>query len=266
MAYELELSFAQKLAVDAGKIMREYFRSDAIGTEWKTDNTPLTIADTAINNLVIERVKDTFPKHGVIGEEASYEPDRDFVWVVDPIDGTMPFSLGIPTSTFSLALVDRSNGQPVVAVVYEHHLKLLYQASRKQGVFLNGKKIQTSAATDLKQNYVFLWHGNHQDRTYFDKNKYLDSVTRQGGRYFVVPSFVYFASKVASGEFVGAVLDYGSPWDSAAVALLTQEAGGIVTDLDGKERRFDEFGSGCMVAANQPILDTLIQTLREAQL
>src|SRR5690606_7148188 len=108
------LAFAKTLATEAGQIMRDHFVL-GIDTEWKQDATPLTIADTSINQLVIDQVKQRFPTHGVLGEEASFGTDREYLWVVDPVDGTMPYSHGIPTSTFSLALVQ--NGQPIVAAV-----------------------------------------------------------------------------------------------------------------------------------------------------
>jgi myo-inositol-1(or 4)-monophosphatase len=103
VSYEKELRFATDLAQEAGAIMDRYFRAEDIGTELKQDLTPVTVADTTINDLVIDRVQQSYPEHGVLGEENSYEPTRDRIWVVDPIDGTVPFSLGIPTSTFSLA-------------------------------------------------------------------------------------------------------------------------------------------------------------------
>ncbi len=80
MDYAEELEFAKGLALEAGGIMRRYFNAEDIGTTWKQDNTPLTVADTTINELVISRVKEMFPKDGVIGEEASYETERPRVW------------------------------------------------------------------------------------------------------------------------------------------------------------------------------------------
>src|SRR5690606_26788011 len=93
------LSFAKQLAIEAGAIMHKYHRSARRTTTWKDDNSPVTLADRDINSLVIQKIKDTFPDHGVIGEEESYEADRSYVWVVDPIDGTAPFDLGMQCST-----------------------------------------------------------------------------------------------------------------------------------------------------------------------
>src|SRR6266404_2863697 len=98
MEYKQELEFAVATAKSAGETMRRYFRADDLGTEWKGDATPLTVADTKINDFVIEEVKAHFPTHGVHGEEASFSTNREFVWVCDPVDGTMPYSIGLPIS------------------------------------------------------------------------------------------------------------------------------------------------------------------------
>ena len=131
LGYEKELDFAKQLAQDAGEIMRRYFQSDDIGTELKEDNTPLTIADTKINQLAIDRVKQVFPRCGVIGEEDSFETEREELWVVDPIDGTKPYSLGIPVSTFCLAYA--VNGDVKVSVVYDPFQDRLYHAKYIDG-------------------------------------------------------------------------------------------------------------------------------------
>jgi inositol-phosphate phosphatase / L-galactose 1-phosphate phosphatase / histidinol-phosphatase len=111
------LYFAIKIAKEAGDIMRAHF-SLGMKKEWKEDNSPLTITDTAINELVIQKVKESFPEHGVLGEEASLETtDATHIWVVDPVDGTIPFSHGVPTFAFSLALV--VDGVPQLGVVFD---------------------------------------------------------------------------------------------------------------------------------------------------
>jgi myo-inositol-1(or 4)-monophosphatase len=263
--YDNELAFAIDLARDAGKIMRRYFLAEDIATEWKKDDTPLTIADTKINDLVIERVKKSFPKHGVIGEEASYEIKDEMVWVVDPIDGTVPFSLGIPCSTFSLGLVDRSDGQSVVAVVYDPQLDYLYTAQRGEGSFVNGVRLHTSKATDLPRTYISVLGGigrREDARTHFIRQgACVDWLMDHGARPLSLQSQVYSACKVASGEFAGSIFGYGSPWDSAAASLIVEEAGGVVTDVNGKKRRYDEFAEGCLLAANQEMLTKLLSVV-----
>ncbi len=263
-SFNKELDFAKELAIEAGGIMRRYFRAEDIDTTFKDDNTPVTVADTTINNLVIEKVKEQFPGYGVIGEEESFESKGDFVWVLDPIDGTMPFSLGIPVSTFSLALVHRSNGQPVVAVAYDPQLDHLYSATKGQGAVLNDAKILTSKSSTIEKQYVVVGGGSLQDGVpYFSAGK-CTTLAREvaGARVFNFYSFVYSAMKVASGDLVAAIMRYGAPWDAAGAALIAQEAGAVVTDFEGKNRRYDEWGAGCVVAANQAIHDEMMGLIK----
>lgn len=261
-SYKSELNFAQEMASDAGKIMKKYFRSEDIDIEWKADHTPLTVADKKINDLLIERVEKHYPKHGVIGEESSYMEERDMVWVVDPIDGTSPYSLGIPTSTFCLALVDRKDGQPVIAVVYDPFLDHLYIASKSEGAYLNENKIKTSTAKDFHHSYIAVNGFSKKmenGRVLMRPGKLMERIRHDhGGKCLTFQSHVYTAMKVASGELVGSVLAFGSPWDAAAASLIVEEAGGIATDLKGKKRRYDGFANGTVVAANKSILDILI--------
>ncbi|HVV66918.1 MAG TPA: inositol monophosphatase [Candidatus Saccharimonadales bacterium] len=265
MSYGAELAFAKELAGEAGEIMRQYFRSEDINTEWKEDNSPLTVADTTINSLVIERVKKKFPGHGVIGEEESLEASGGYVWVVDPIDGTVPFSLGVPISTFSIALVDRSDGQPVVAVVYDPFLDHLYTAEKDKGVFLNGKRLKTDDASSLKQKYVFVagWLGH---KSVFDPHKCIEDIRSQKGKIISVASFIYFGSKIASGELVGAISDGSSVWDVVTVRLFVEEAGGIMTDYNGDSQRYDGPTRGMIAASNKKIHGQLLKIVNEARI
>lgn len=268
-SYKAELDFAMEMAGAAGKIMRKYFRSADIDTQWKADHTPLTIADKKINDLVIERVESHYPEHGVIGEESNYMEERDMVWVVDPIDGTAPYSLGIPTSTFCLALVDRNDGQPVIAVVYDPFLDHLYTAVKGKGAYLNDKKIKTSDAKDFHHSYLAVnaFAKKVEDgRVLIRPGKLMERIRRDhGGKFLTFQSHVYTAMKVASGELVGSVLAFGSPWDAAAASLIVEEAGGVATDLDGRKRRYDEFANGTVVAANKSVLDILIHEIGKSR-
>ena len=115
------LDTAVDIAAAAGEIMMKYF-DIGVPAHWKEDNTPITVADGAINDMVIDRIAAEYPDHGVVGEEASIvKPESAYQWVCDPIDGTVPFMLGIPTNVFSLALCE--NGAPIVAVVADPYLQ-----------------------------------------------------------------------------------------------------------------------------------------------
>jgi fructose-1,6-bisphosphatase/inositol monophosphatase family enzyme len=264
MTFDKELAFAKELALEAGKIMQRYFRSEDIAIEWKEDESPVTAADKTINALVIEKVKQQFPSYGVIGEEDSFNKDAQLVWIVDPVDGTVPFKLGMPLSTFCLAFVDRKDGQPLVAVNYDPQLNNLYHAVKGRGAFLNGDKIATSNQTELSRGHVFLWHDGNRQRRYYDMEKLVRGLAKQNATHISVPSGSYFAVRIASGELLGSLVDGGSPWDTAAIALIVSEAGGVITALDGQPRRYDEYGDGYLFAANKTIHQTLLSLVKDS--
>lgn len=250
------LDFAKELALEAGGIMKHYFRSEEIDSTWKEDATPLTAADTSINSLVIERVKANFPDHGVLGEEESYEPERNLIWVVDPIDGTVPFSLGMPISTFALALVDRSDGQPIVAVLYDPFLDELFYAAKGGGTFVNERRLKTSNESALKQNYFAISIG---------QSELIKKIRKQRANIMYLQSGCYFAARVAAGQLLATIQNRPYAWDIAATALLVQEAGGIVTDYDGQVIRFDQKIEGSIMAANHKIHAKLLKLIKESQ-
>lgn len=259
------LTFAKELAHEAGDIMLRYFRAADIGTEWKEDNTPITVADQAINDLVIKEVNKKYPEHGVIGEEGSSSEDKSIVWVVDPIDGTSPFSHDIPISCFSLALVDRSDGQPVVAATYDPFQQRLYTAVKNKGAYLNDKRIKTSDKSECQNSFMSVGMGLvGQDK--FSTGVAGELLRDQGANVVNIASHVYFANLVAEGKIHSRLMSYGSPWDSAAVALLVQEAGGVVTDVYGKTRRYDIFADGCVLSANETIHQIVIDAIQDSPL
>jgi myo-inositol-1(or 4)-monophosphatase len=144
-------TFAVTLAHQAGKIMLEHFQV-GVPTEIKPEagNTPVTVADKLINDMVIDAVRTRFPEHAVLGEEQSLvKTAAPYTWVCDPIDGTMPYSAGVPTNVFSIALVDGKDGQPVLAIVFDPYMKRLYCAAKGKGATLNNTPIHVNEVKSL---------------------------------------------------------------------------------------------------------------------
>src|SRR3989338_10114025 len=148
------LEFAKNLAKEAEEIALKYFSFEVKST-CKEDNTPLVKADTEINNLVIKRINETYPEHSIYGEEKSDRKENSkYIWVCDPIDGTMAFSCGLPMFVFSIALVDQSNGQPVLGLINDPVMKNMYWAYKGGGAYRNGQKISVSKNTTLNNTYL----------------------------------------------------------------------------------------------------------------
>lgn len=238
------LEFAKRLAHEAGKIMKEYFVKEQ-GVEYKSDRTPVTIADKKINDYVIEQVKTYYPEHSVDGEEAKNILDSKYVWVCDPIDGTSMFTRGVPVSVFSLALV--CDGEPIVGVVYDPFLDDMYSAIKGYGAYCNNKQIKVN-------NLDYGEMGCSIDYCMWDKAKFdtlkLAKELRKKAKLCQVGSTAHAAMLVAKGCICAEIFpgtNHGH-CDIAASKLIVSEAGGVVTDFDGKEQRYDQDINGAILS------------------
>jgi myo-inositol-1(or 4)-monophosphatase len=147
--------FALNLAAQAGKLMLDNFRM-GMSKVTKNDLTPVTEVDLAINSLLVSEVQANFPGYGIFAEEESIATDHEYVWVCDPIDGTIAYSHGIAIASFSLALVQ--NGEPVLGLVLNPFQNNLYFAEKGKGAYLNDKPIKVTDRTDLSTSLVFVEH------------------------------------------------------------------------------------------------------------
>lgn len=245
--YQNELTIAKKLAKEAGDIMLGYFNTAASNPATKSDRTIVTKADTDINRLVIEILNKETPGYSIWGEEeSSIVEGAEYTWVCDPVDGTMPFSKGLPISTFSLALVDK-HGQSIVGVVYDPFQDRLYTAVKGYGAFLNDQKIEVSETATLEGAYIDeeLWI-NQEEEVTFDNPK--DVLNKAGAKVTTQCSAVIMGCFVANGAYDAMVFGQGKPEDIAAIAVIVTEAGGKVTDLLGNEQRYDTNIRGAIVS------------------
>ncbi len=247
---------AIELAYKAGAIMKEYF-SLSMKKEYKEDNTSITEADLKINQLVIDTIKKRFPKHNILAEEGSPPKQKsDYTWVCDPIDGTLPFSHGMPTCAFSLALVER--GTPILGVVYDPFLERLFTAEKGKGAFVNGKKIRVSLDKTLEKNLIGMSIG--VSARFFNSLNAAGDFSKEKAKIISLFGVVYPGVLLASGQFI-AVIAKESPWDVAAIKILVEEAGGKVTDLHGNDQRYDREIQGC-VLTNGKVHNRILEIIK----
>lgn len=253
-----ELEFAKKLAHEAGDIMRHYFGSKP-SQQTKEDNTIVTVADTEINSMVIERIKEAYPEHSIDGEEESHSTESDHVWVCDPIDGTNPFAMELQVSIFSIALV--IDGKPVLGVIYDPFGDKLYSATVGGGAFVNGEKISVSPdGLGGKARMNFDWWPDAE----YDILTPLVKFSKDKHMYLLSPgSTTHMAALVARGEFLASVFagTKGKNVDIAAAKVIVEEAGGKVTDLFGNEQRYDGDIKGAIVS-NGIVHDEVVESLK----
>lgn len=257
MLMEDYTGFAVKLAYEAGKIVKQNFTLGMKKTFKKGDKSPLTLSDTTINQMVIDAVSTRYPTHGVIGEEGTNKKQGRYTWVCDPVDGTIPFSSGIPISTFSLALVEE--GKPIMGVVYDPFMDRLFVGKKGMGAYVNDKKIKVSSAKTIKSQILYLgwWKYSTYDLLLVRKE-----LSKKGCKVMDFCSFVYAGALVAAGEFGALIFADRFAWDMAALKVIIEEAGGKCTDIAGNDQRYDVDING-FVAANPAIHAEILETVKK---
>lgn len=256
-------NFAMQMAMDAGRIIRNNFVR-GMKKEWKDDLSPVTQTDVAINRMLIERVRKDFPDHGVIGEEESHRNEgAAYQWVCDPIDGTIPFSHGIPTCVFSLALV--KDGVPVIGVIYDPFMDRLFSAEKGGGAMLNGERITVSGAATFAKTVVGLELARG-GKTQIALNGLRDFFKKEySTKCLSLGCVMYEGMLVACGELSAVVFTGRTCHDGASLKVIVEEAGGRVTDVLGNEQRYDREING-FIASNGILHDAIIAAIRDVRL
>jgi myo-inositol-1(or 4)-monophosphatase len=229
------LQYFVNLARQAGGIMLSNFQL-GMAQEWKEDDSPITATDKAINQLVIDTVSRDFPTFRVVGEEGSNGvTEGDWMVIFDPVDGTGGFSTGIPTFCFSGAVLYQ--GQPVFAVIYDPFLDRMFTAEKDGGAWLNDRQIFVSKKAEIKRSKtcVAFWNGCK-----FNMTEVFCEVVKAGASFQAPLSIAYWAALVAAGELDATIFPSTNAWETAAIKLLVEEAGGMVTDVFGNwQERYD---------------------------
>lgn len=230
------LSIAIKAARRAGNtINRNANDVDRIRVETKAANDFVTEVDRAAEAAIIETLLDAYPGHGILAEESGVSagnPDSEFQWIIDPLDGTTNFIHGFPQYAVSIALA--KNGVLDQAVVYDPTRNELFTASKGAGAMLNDRRIRVSRRTKLAESLIATGFPfrefDHVDAylaMFKDICQKTAGIRRPG-------SAALDLCYVACGR-VDAFWELGlAPWDMAAGALIVQEAGGLVSDLSGE--------------------------------
>jgi myo-inositol-1(or 4)-monophosphatase len=248
----------EAIAREAGAVLMSYFDQN-VAIEYKGDVDLVTVADRTSEKLIVERLQEHWPEHGIVGEEGTRsDTGADYRWLVDPLDGTTNFAHGYPVFCVSIALV-RKDDRLEVGVLYDPTREEMFAAELGQGATMNGRPIHVSRTVRLSEALLgtgFPSHKRHKNpNIHFYQQLTLRShgVRRAG-------SAALDCANVACGRYDGFWEFNLNPWDTAAGVLLVREAGGIVTRFDGSPFRLD---SREVLASNGVIHDELMTNFTE---
>lgn len=221
-------------ATEAGaRVLQHYFTSKNLQVSNKEGiNNLVTEADHASEKAIIETIKQQFPDHYILSEEAGeLASSSEYKWIIDPIDGTVNYAHGIPICCVSIAV--EHNGSMVLGAVFNPFLKEFFFAEKGAGTTLNGELIQVSSETEVCRACLVTGF----PYTYLDMPngplEVFSRFIRKGVPVRRLGSAAMDLCWVAAGRFDGFYEHKLQAWDSAAGFLIVEEAGGKVTDYNG---------------------------------
>ncbi len=217
-------------AAKKGSVVATRYFNNLPKVNYKSDKSPVTKADIETEKLIRSIISRKFPDHGIVGEELrSTMPNAKYQWVIDPIDGTRSFIRGLPQWCVLIAVME--NNKPIVGVCYYPHQDELFSAKKGKGTYCNGKKTKVSSTKNFNEAYINYYNLKHFAR--LNKVQNLIDICKQTNTSMSYASFCmnYFLK----GKIDAYVCAHGLLWDFAALAILTEEAGGKFTDFSGKD-------------------------------
>ena len=251
------LNIAVKAARRAGSIINQAsLNLDVLTVKHKTFNDLVSEVDSAAEQAIIEVLKDAYPEHAILAEESGAQGDSEYLWIIDPLDGTTNFLHGFPRYAVSIAL---SHKQTLTqAVVYDPGRNELFTATRGRGAYLNDRRLRVSKRIRLTGALIgtgFPFRELKHLDAYLDM--FRDIVKNTAGVRRAGAASLDLAY-VAAGRLDGFWEMGLGPWDIAAGNLLIQEAGGLIGDFEGNDGYLK---SGNVVSGNPKIFAQLIKIL-----
>ena len=251
------LNIAVKAARRAGNLIhRAADNLDHLTVTKKSNADYVSEVDRAAERTIIETILDVYPNHAILAEESGAQGESEYLWIIDPLDGTTNFLHGFPQYAVSIAL--QHNGVLTQAVIYDPTKNDLFTATRGRGAFLNDRRIRVSKRAELADSLI----GTGFPYTKFDHlDAYMgilkDMMQKTAGLRRPGSAALDLAY-TAAGRYDGFYETGLKPWDIAAGCLLITEAGGLVSDLQGND---SYLRSGHLCAGNPKIFAQMLQVI-----
>ena len=230
---EDNLALAKKAAKKAGSVAMSFFQTSKYKIKDKSFNNPVTTADHQANKVIKDILFQSNSSYGWLSEETVDSDDRlgnDYVWIVDPIDGTKEFIEGVPQFSISIALVRL--GEPIIGVIYNPSTNELFSASKNMGSFYNGERVK---CLDQNKESIALVSRSEVKRGLWDEYRNNFKDLRPIG------SVAYKLGLIGAGKGdIFATLRPKNEWDICAGHCIINESGGSLFDLHGKLIKYNQ--------------------------
>jgi len=256
--------FAIGLVLRAGNIlMREFRKLSAEDIRFKQKRELVTKHDLNVDRFMVNKIKEAYPDHAILSEEEGLrrKEKSDYMWVVDPLDGTTNYIMRHTFFATTMAIL--KNGEPVLGIIYAPYTRELFVAEKGKGAFKNEERIHVSNENSLKNSFLTFAY-SHEPQ----------SLRRAVSAYqhfeFESRSMRHFGSSSLELAFVAAgrveaqiITPPVRIWDVAAGVLMVREAGGKATDFTGKTSRIAYNG---LVASNGKVHNRILQVIKKKKI
>lgn len=255
------LNIAVSAARAAGQILLRYHnRRSELKIQQKGINDFVSEVDFYAEQEIISVIKKAYPDHAILAEESGQQKGSECEWIIDPLDGTTNYLHGIPQYSVSIAM--RENKKIQLGVVYDPFKEELFCATRGDGATLNNKRIRVSQQREIKGSLIGTGLPYKTDQELDVYLATLRAVMQKAAGIRRAGSAALDLAYVAAGRFDGFWEFDLNSWDIAAGVILIQEAGGMVSDMEGGNTYLEK---GHIVAANSGLFKPLLTTLNSAK-
>ena len=251
------INVAVRAARSAGNIIvRHIDRLDRIQVENKGLNDYVSDVDRMAEDEIRTTLSQAYPDHAIIGEEHGGTEDRDYVWLIDPLDGTHNYLRGFPHYCVSITLKYR--GALEAGVIYDPIRQELWTAKRGGGCVFEGRRMRMPTRQSIDGALLGTGFPLRNDRYHDAYLGMFGDIFRRAGDLRRAGSAALDLAYVASGRLDGFWEVGLSPWDMGAGALMIREAGGIVGDFAGGDRYLE---TGNIIAGSPKVFADLVRTI-----
>ena len=261
-----EIEIATNAAREAGIFLKQSVGAiRSIEQKEGLETNLVTDIDKRSEEMIIRRIREHFPDHGILAEESgSTDRDAETIWVIDPLDGTTNFTHGLPIFCVSIGVMHR--GELTAGVVYDPNHDEMFTAEKGKGAWLNGNRMRVSGQSKLMSSLLVtgfpytIRENPYNAIEHFNTFLVSSQAVRRLGSAAI--DFCY----VAAGRFDGFWEVSLNPWDMAGGVLIVREAGGVVTDFTGKGWKLE--GKNVLATNGKihaPMIEVLKKNLREKE-
>ncbi len=245
--HKIEIEQIKDWCRKAGEYQREKFKQEIKVNSKEQKINLVSEVDEKSEEMLRKNINDSYPEHEILAEEMGRKNKKSsYLWVIDPLDGTVNYVHGLPIFAISIALFVES--EPEIAVVYLPMEDVFFTARQGEGSYRDSKKISVKNNARLDSSIVATGFPYDHQQESEEVLAYFSSILPRAGGIRRTGSAVYDLCQVAAGVFGGFWEIKLQPWDIAAGTLIIKEAGGVVTDFSGEEIDF----SGEEIAAGSP--------------